>query len=58
MPLYFAAGAGAAGNGGKLNLITKSLKLPPPLTMLEYELKCGLQTTKNQTCSLTVINGH
>ena len=36
MPFYFA---GAGGNGGKLNLITKSLKLPLPLTMLEYELK-------------------
>ena len=39
MPFYFAGDAGAGGNGGKLNLITKSLKLPLPLTMLEYELK-------------------
>ena len=33
------ADAGAGGNGGKLNLITKSLKLPLPLTMLEFESK-------------------
>ena len=49
MPFYLAGGAGAGGNGGKLNLITKSLKLPLPLTMLEYELKYWWHTTKKQT---------